>query len=409
MKAIRFNASIPRYVITKAAGRLKESAYYSGPFSTTCMDDIGEPQLAGDDWVKIETIYGGVCGSDINLVFLRSTPYTEPYVTMPFTVGHENVGRIAEIGKAVKGFKTGDRVVVDPMLPCAARGIADACGPCQNGDFSQCLNLMEGAIAPGFYTGFGSPAGGSWSAYFLAHQSQLFKVPDEMTDEQALMLEALSICMHAVMRNLPAEGETALVYGCGIIGMLVTAALKALAPESRVVVVARYPFQAQVARGFAADEVIMQRDVGDLLTEVARLTDAQVLKPMIGGKCLNGGPDVVFDCVGHRDTIDNSFRMTKSGGTVVMIGAAGVVDGIDWTPVWFKELTVKGTLCSSTDTYKGETKRTFEWARDMIASGKIEVDHLLTHVWRLEQFVEMIETATTKGDTGCIKQAFKLS
>jgi threonine dehydrogenase-like Zn-dependent dehydrogenase len=409
MKAIRFNASIPRYAATVALGRIKKDAYYKGPLATTYMDDVPEPALVNDDWVKIQTIYGGVCGSDLNLIFLLNTTYSEPFVTMPFTPGHENVGRIVEVGKNVRGFSEGDRVVVDPMLPCPARDIDPMCGPCSRGDFSQCLNLREGSLPPGFYTGLGSPVGGSWSEYFVAHKSQLFSVPDAMTDEQALMLEALSICMHAVIRNLPDESQTVLVYGCGIIGMLIVASLKALVPACRVIAVARYPFQAQVVRGFGADEVIMQREVDDIYTAVAGLTGAQVLKPMIGGRYLNGGPDTVFDCVGHRDTIDNSFRMTRSGGRVVMIGAAGVVGGIDWTPVWFKELTIRGTLCSSTDTFEGETKRTFEWSRDMISSGRIDVDQLLTHVWKLDRFTDMIETATSKGDNGCIKQAFKLS
>lgn len=407
MKAIRFDAGVPRYALTMALGRIRKDLYYRGPFATTYLDDVPEPELPGEEWVKIRTTYGGVCGSDLNLIFLRNTPYSEPYVTMPFTLGHENVGRVVEAGGSVEGFGEGDRVVVDPMLPCSARGIDPVCGPCARGDFSQCLNLREGSLPPGFYTGLGSPAGGSWSEYFLAHRSQLFKVPDSMTDEQALMLEALSVCMHAVMRNLPGPGETAMVYGCGIIGMLITASLKALVPDRRVIVVARYPFQAEVARGYGADEVIVQREAGDLYEEVAGLTGAQVLKPMIGGRYLNGGPGVVFDCVGHRDTIDGSFRMTSSGGTVVMIGAAGVTGGIDWTPVWFKELTIKGTLCSSTDTFEGETRRSFEWSREMVASGRIPVDHLLTHVWKLEQFPAMLETAGTRGNTGSIKQAFK--
>jgi threonine dehydrogenase-like Zn-dependent dehydrogenase len=407
MQAIRFNASIPRYAFTFPLGRIKKDAYYRGPMATTYMDDVPEPELINENWVKVRTTYGGVCGSDINLIFLEDTPYTESYATMPFTLGHEIVGRIVEVGGNVDGFAVGDRVVVDPMLPCEVREIVPPCGPCSRGDFSQCLNMRKGILPPGFYTGLGSPVGGSWSEYLVAHKSQLVRVPDEMTDEQALMLEALSICVHPVMRNLPEAGQTAVVYGCGIIGMLTIASLKALAPDCRLIVIARYPFQADVARGFGAEEVIMQREIEDLYAEVARLTGALVLKPMIGGRYLNGGPDIIFDCVGHRDTMDDAFRMTKSGGRVVMIGLVNFARGIDWTPIWFKELTIKGSLCSSTDTFKGETKRTFEWARDLVAAGQINVDGLLTHVWELDQFIEMIETATSKGNTGCIKQAFK--
>lgn len=406
MKAIRFNATIPRYAYAKAAGKLKKDACYRGPLSPIYMDDVPEPELINENWVKVKTIYGGVCGSDINMVFLEDTPYSEPYITMPYTVGHENVGEIVEVGSGVTGFSVGDRVVADPMIPCAARDIEPPCGPCSRGDFSQCLNMREGTLPPGLNLGFCEPVGGSWSACFVAHHSQLMKVPDGMSDEQAIMIDVFSSALHPVMRNLPESGQTALVYGCGIIGMLATASLKALS-DCRVVVIARYPFQAEIARGFGADEVIMQREVDDIYAEVARLTDAQVLKPMIGGRYLNGGPDVVFECVGHTQTLDDSFRMTKSGGRVVVIGLVTIPKGIDWTPVWFKELTIRGTLCSATETFDGRTQKTYEWASELITSGRVRVDRLLTHVWRLEQYVEMIETATSKGNTGCVKQAFK--
>jgi len=401
-----FNASMPRYLFTRAAGPIRQSAYYSGPLSTTYMADIPEPALINDEWVKVRTVYGGVCGSDINLIFLKDSPYNEPFSTMPFVIGHENVGVVAEVGSEVEGYAPGDRVVVDPMLPCATRGISPPCERCAAGDYSQCLRMLEGSLPPGFYTGFTAAPGGSWSEYFLAHRSQLMKVPDSMTDEEALMLEAFTVPLHAIMRNRPKESDTVLVYGCGMIGMMTVAGLKALAPGCRVIAVARYPFQAEVVRGFGADEIIMQRDV-DVFEEVARLTGAQVLKPMIGGRYLNGGPDMVLECVGSTATLDDSLRMTKSGGTVVLIGLVTFAPKVDWTPVWFKELKVTGSLCSSTDTHEGRTAKTFEWARDLVADGSVKVDHLLTHTWELDEYEAMIETALTKGNSGCIKQAFR--
>ncbi len=407
MKAIQFNASIPRYAFTMASGRLKRDAYYRGPLATTSLVDVPEPELVNENWVKVRTVYGGVCGSDINLIFLKDTPYTEPFITMPFTIGHENVGRVAEVGSSVGGFSPGDRVVCDPMLPCAARDIDTPCEPCSRGDFSQCLNMREGSLAPGFYAGFCGPCGGSWSEYFVAHESQLNRVPDSMTDEEALLLEAFTVPLHSVMRNMPGPGETALVYGCGAIGMLAVASLKALAPGCRVIVIARYGFQADIARGYGADEVIMQREVKDLYGEVASLSGAEVLKPMIGGRHLNGGPDMVLDCVGTRETLDDSLRMTRSGGRVVMIGLVNFARNLDWTPIWFKELSVSGSLCSASDTLDGRTRKTFDWATDLVESGAVPVGHLLTHLWELHEYEDMILTATSKGGTGCIKQAFK--
>jgi len=128
---------------------------------------------------------------------------------------------------------------------------------------------------------------------------------------------------------------------------------------------------------------------------------------MIGGCYLNGGPDMVLECVGSPPTLDDSLRMTKSGGTVVLIGLVSFAPRVDWTPIWFKELTVTGSLCSSSDSYQGRTLKTFEWARDLIAGGTVQVDHLLTHAWRLDEYESMIDTALSKGKTGSIKQTFR--
>ncbi len=407
MKAIRFNVTVPRYALVKSLGRLRDEVYYKGPFAILYMDDVPAPELVNENWVKVRTSYGGVCGSDLNMIFLHDSPYSEPFIDMPYTVGHENVGTIVEVGDAVEGFAVGDRVVADPMLPCAARDIDPPCAPCARGDFSQCLNMRKGTLPPTINLGYSDKVGGSWSEYYVAHQSQLLKIPDSMSDEEAVIIDALASSMHPVLRNLPEDGQTVLVYGCGIIGMLATASLKALAPGCRVVVVARYPFQAEVAREYGADEIIMQKEVKDLYEAVADLTGAQVLKPMIGGRFLNGGPHAVFDCVGHTDTLDDAFRMTRSGGRIVVVGLASVVGRLDWTPVWFKELTIRGTLCSAAETIGGKTQKTYAWARDMVADGTIKVDHLLTHTWGLEQYEQMIETAASKGSNRCIKQAFK--
>jgi len=92
---------------------------------------------------------------------------------------------------------------------------------------------------------------------------------------------------------------------------------------------------------------------------------------------------------------------------VVLIGLVSFAPRVDWTPIWFKELTVTGSLCSSSDSYQGRTMKTFEWARDLIAGGTVQVDHLLTHAWRLDEYESMIDTALSKGKTGSIKQTFR--
>lgn len=193
MKAIRFNATIPRYAFTLVAGRLRREAYYSGPLATTYLDEIPEPELVNQDWVKIKTSYGGVCGNDINMIFLRDTPYSEPFTTMPCTIGHENVGRVVEVGGGVEGFAVGDRVVSDPMLSCSVRGIDQPCEPCGRGDYSQCLKMREGTLPAGFYSCFCERkhrpgiAGGDRRIRDAARGVPLWRIEPIMTGKSAIL------------------------------------------------------------------------------------------------------------------------------------------------------------------------------------------------------------------------------
>ncbi len=103
-------------------------------------------------------------GSDMNAVFLDFNPALARFVSFPFTLGHENVGVIAEVGQEVEGFSPGDRVVADPLLPCATRGIEPPCEFCQRGEFSLCQNFAEGDLSPGFGIGTCRDTGGSSGA-----------------------------------------------------------------------------------------------------------------------------------------------------------------------------------------------------------------------------------------------------
>src|SRR4030042_3893621 len=151
MKALQATHSIPRFVLTKALGRFYESAYW-GPQSQLQYREVPEPPLPGPQWVRIKTRYGGICGSDLNTISLRDNFALWDFGSFPLTLGHENVGTIVEMGAEVEGFSLGDRVVVEPLLPCATRGIEDPCEFCQQGD-SLCQHYTEGEISAGLSLG----------------------------------------------------------------------------------------------------------------------------------------------------------------------------------------------------------------------------------------------------------------
>jgi threonine dehydrogenase-like Zn-dependent dehydrogenase len=115
MRAITFEAPIPRYLVTRLAGTVS-SELYVGPHACTRCREVATPELPGPDWVRVRTRMGGICGSDTNIITLGASPSASPFSSFPFVLGHENVGEIDAVGPGVRGFSVGERVVVNPLL-----------------------------------------------------------------------------------------------------------------------------------------------------------------------------------------------------------------------------------------------------------------------------------------------------
>jgi threonine dehydrogenase-like Zn-dependent dehydrogenase len=405
IQAIDVLKNIHRYLLTKAVGAVYRPAFWSR-LSVVQYHDVPEPTLPGPQWVRIKTRYGGICGSDMNAVFLDFNLALARFVSFPFTLGHENVGIIAEVGQQVEGFSPGHRVVANPLLPCATRGIEPQCEFCQRGEFSLCQNLTEGHLAPGFGIGFCRDTGGSWGPYFVAHQSQLFRVPENVSDENALMVEPFSTALYPVMRNLPQAGHTVLVLGAGVIGLCTVAALRALGSGARVIVVAKYPFQGEMAQRFGADEVIHLRE-GDYFRAVAEATGGKLYKAVLGKRLLVGGADVVYECAGNKSSVDDSLRLARSGGTVVLMGAAAILKRVDWTPIWLNELTVKGSVWGGTGTFQGRRVHTMQLALELMAEGKLDLAPMVTHRFRLDDYKRALAVTADKGRHRVVKSVFE--
>lgn len=134
VKALQFNVTAPRFLAAKTLRALFGTrVFYQGPVRTVRLVDIREPDLPGPDWVKLQTLQCGFCGSDLNLILLHDSPTASPFTSFPCVPGHEILGRILEIGDGVEGFAVGERVVLNPALSCATRGIAPVCASCRAG------------------------------------------------------------------------------------------------------------------------------------------------------------------------------------------------------------------------------------------------------------------------------------
>ena len=341
----------------------------------------------------------GICTTDLTIFFVdidpRVAPAALPGINRVY-LGHEAVGVVAEIGSEVERFKVGDRVVMEARPwgspNCFTQELEAPCEHCSRGDTRLCLNSSLRTGPEG--------AGGGWADSYTAHESEVWPVPDDISDDQASLIEPMAVAVHGVLRRRPAPGEKVLVIGSGIIGLLTLQALKALAPESHVSSVVRYEHQGQAAERLGADEVIS--DSGDLYAKAARITNAKYYQSTLNRGMLLGGYDVVFDCVGTKYTQRDSLRLTKAGGTVVLVGISLQQMKIDMTPIWFQEVDLIGSMTFGMEELDGRRLHTFDLVIEMLQSGALSDTDLITHRLPFAEYHKAIATAVDKR-TGSIK------
>jgi L-iditol 2-dehydrogenase len=310
MRALVFDVALWKYVVAKAIGKRVPRVFY-GPGSCFDLRDVPEPSLPGDDWLVLRPRAAGLCGSDLGAIFFKFSPATSAIgfgAGERAVLGHEVFAEVVEVGAGARGVaKEGDRVVVDPVLGCAARGL-ELCARCAAGDYSTCHRL--GTTKPrGISLGYCPAYPGGFGEKMVAHKSQVFRVPDAIGDDVAVLAEPLSIAVHAIARHPPRAGDRVLVIGGGMIAFAVLWALRAMAPDAHVTLFTVEDYQLELARAFGAHQVWSPKD-GKLLDLAARATDSSLLKPMIGRAFLNGGFARVYDCVGSHRSLDDSLRVT---------------------------------------------------------------------------------------------------
>ncbi|MDD5747943.1 MAG: alcohol dehydrogenase catalytic domain-containing protein [Actinomycetota bacterium] len=406
MKAVQFDFSVARYAYTRIASRFNPREYY-GPRSCVSLRDVPEPRLRGPEWLVLRSVFSGFCGSDLGAITLHDSPTTQPFTSFPFTFGHENASVVEEVGNSVSGVSVGQRVTIIPPLGCRVRGIETMCAPCRSGYNAICENFAEGNLSPGTNTGFCRDTGGGWSKYYLAHESQIVKIPESLTNEQACMIENLCSALYPVMRAMPEEGENVLVMGCGPIGLGVIASIRALGVKCHITAIEPAELNRCKAKEKGADEVI-DPSSESIYERASKIAGGKIYKPILEKHILMGGFDRIFDCVGSTDTINLSFRLAGGGATMVLIGIQ-VTGKIDWTPVWMKGLRVIGNLGYGEVVYEGERTHCFNVAIDLILKGKIDMTDLITHRFSIEEYKRAVEVNTNKAKYGAIKTIFDLT
>lgn len=405
MKAIQFNVTIQRYAIGLILKKLYEPLLWSG-ISCTYSAQVPEPRLPGPEWTVLRTRYGGICGSDLSAIHLHTSPYYSPFSSFPYTFGHENCASIAQVGDQAGEWAEGERVVVEPLLWCKPRGFADLCRYCARGEINRCARHTDGNLAAGLMTGACRDTGGSWGEYFLAHRSQLYRLPDSISDENAVMIEPFAVGLHAALQNFPNDDECVLLVGAGTIGLCTLAALRALGSKAEILALARYPFQAQAAERLGASKVIRSNGQ-ETYEKLAAHTGARLLRPIIGKTVVYGGVDRTFECVGSDVALDDALRLTRGGGRVALVGLPGIAKSIDWTAIMAKELEVRASFYyHHNEHFQGERLRTYDLAIRLMAQGEVDLSWMITQRYPLDDYMQALKTLSSRATSQAIRAVF---
>lgn len=402
VKGVEYRFSIPKYLGAKTFGK-RFPAFTYGALSALRLSEFPAPALRGDRWALLRPILSGICGTDLGIITAKTSTALEPFSSFPAVLGHEVLARVELAGAAVTKVKPGGRVVVDPFLHCAVREL-EPCPLCLAGQTSLCKNVARGKLEPGMILGACAGLPGSWSEAMLAHESQLFPVPDALSDRRAALVEPLSVSLHAVLKALPPGECRVLVIGGGSIGLCTVAALRLLGAPAHITLLGRYGFQREFARMLGADETPAQ---GGALEAASALLGANLYKPTLGCPVTDWGFDVVFDCVGSRASIDDGLRTTRAGGSFVLLGAAGEIPKLDWSFVWSREIKLLGSCGYGREEWQGAPRHTFEVTMELLLQHpEYPVERLITHVYPLAEYQQALFDALHRRESKAVKVAF---
>jgi threonine dehydrogenase-like Zn-dependent dehydrogenase len=374
------------------------------------LTDMEDPGFLLPDWVVTRPRLTGICGSDSKQVFGDWGEVQSPdnpmkaWFSLPQVLGHEVVADVVALGPEAEGLDVGDRVVLNPWLSCAPRGVSPVCPACERGDLSLCWSYAVGPIAPGIHTGTSKDASGGYATLMPAHDSMLIKVPDAVPDELAVFSDPFAVSLHAVTRNPPPPGGRVMVYGAGALGTCATAILRALQPDTEVLVVARFDAQAEMARRLGAT-VIGHEPAIQVIEEAARWSGG-VLQPADRlPMAFPGGIDVVYDTVGKRETLEVGARVARARGRIVKAGVHGPTYWED-TPLYFKELTFVGSNAFGVEEVDGARQHGIAHYLELVRDGRIDLTGMLTHTFDLDDWRDAFTALATQDRSGAIKVAF---
>ena len=314
---------------------------------TFAVTDLPTPH-AGPGELVLRNQVCGVCGTDVHIY--HGEPGSAD-VNPPVVLGHEYSGEVVEVGEGVTGFAVGDHVTVDPNIYCGH------CAYCQNGKKQLCPSMEA----------IGVTRDGGFAQYSRIPASQAFKLEPTVPWEAAAMAEPLACCLHGIDLAGIQVGDKVCVVGAGAIGLLMVQLAK-LSGASQIVLSEPNEKRRQVGLQLGANTAL------DPTRPDAQEAFAQVL---------DGGANVVIECVGNVPAVKSAFQFAGKGATVLLFSVPKVDATFDLPlfDVYKKELTIKGSFVNP-DTHAR--------AVALINSGKVDFGPIITHRFTLDQLPEAI-------------------
>jgi len=311
----------------------------------------------------------GICGSDVH--YWTHGRIGDFIVKSPMILGHESSGQVVEVGSEVTHLKKGDRITMEPGVPCRM------CNFCKQGRYNLCPDVQFMATPP---------VDGSLATYYAHPADFCYKLPDHVSFDEGAMCEPLSVGIHACNRAGVAIGSNVLIMGAGPIGLMNLLAAKA-----------------------AGATTIILSDIKDDRLEVAKKLGATGTVNVIGlsqddivaqikQKSQGNAIDVTIECSGAESAIRTSIKATKSGGCVVLVGLGPPEIKLPIVDAAVREVDIRGIF---------RYANCYPKALALIASGKVDVRPLITHHFELKDVVQAF-TVAKEMSGGAIKVAFHI-
>ena len=333
-----------------------KAAYLTKPY---CIElrEIEKPDIKDQNHVLIKIKSVGVCGSDIH--YYREGKIGSFVVKEPLILGHESSGIVEKVGKNVKDLKEGDKVVIEPGIPCRK------CDYCKEGKYNLCSDVKFFATPP---------INGTFCEYIVHPSDFVYKIPNNLSLEEATLIEPFSVGIHASNLINLRPGEKVIITGLGPVGLLTL--ILAKVSGAYVCGIEKNNFRIEFAKKIGADYIINTNQV-----------DIKEIKNILKEKF-----DVVFECSGFQGLIEECIYWVKRGGRIVFIGMGTELINFNISYLTINEIKISGIF---------RYANTYKKAIEILSRNKINLNEMISKRFTLEQVKDALEYPIK--NTDCIK------